>query len=53
MLGHFTQIVWKSSEEIGVAKAKSPTGKIYVVANYSPAGNIIGQFAENVSPVKH
>ena len=53
MLGHFTQVVWKGSEEMGVAKAKSSTGKILVVANYSPAGNIIGQFAENVPPVKH
>ncbi|KAJ8973072.1 hypothetical protein NQ317_002287 [Molorchus minor] len=47
--GHFTQVVWKDSHELGVAYAKS-AGKIVVVANYSPAGNIIGHFAENVPP---
>ncbi|KAJ8931022.1 hypothetical protein NQ314_016115 [Rhamnusium bicolor] len=47
--GHFSQVVWKESQELGVAFAKTG-GKIVVVANYSPAGNIIGQFAENVLP---
>ncbi|XP_056637489.1 uncharacterized protein LOC130445698 isoform X1 [Diorhabda sublineata] len=48
--GHFTQVVWKDSKELGVAFAKSG-GKIVVVANYFPAGNIIGHFAENVPPL--
>lgn len=46
--GHFTQVVWKGSREIGVGKARSNDGKILVVANYRPAGNVIGRFSENV-----
>lgn len=48
--GHFTQIVWKDTKELGVGSAKSASGKLYVVANYSPPGNYSGQFAKNVSP---
>jgi Cysteine-rich secretory protein family len=49
-VGHFTQVVWKSSKELGVGKAKSRSGRIYVVANYYPPGNYQGQFAQNVLP---
>ncbi|PSN32010.1 hypothetical protein C0J52_18086 [Blattella germanica] len=48
--GNFSQIVWKDSEEIGVGIAKNKKGQIFVVANYSPPGNIVGKFAENVPP---
>ncbi|CAG2063987.1 unnamed protein product [Timema podura] len=48
--GHFTQVVWKGSKELGVAVAKSRNGQIFVVANYSPPGNFIGSFAVNVPP---
>lgn len=50
--GHFTQIVWKNSKNLGIAKARSSNGKIIVVANYEPAGNFIGQYVENVPPPK-
>lgn len=46
--GHFSQVVWKASAELGIGKAKDSKGRIYVVANYKPAGNFIGQFAQNV-----
>jgi len=46
--GHFTQVVWKKSEKLGIAKARSKSGKVIVVANYEPAGNWIGQYAANV-----
>ncbi|MBN3276921.1 GAPR1 protein, partial [Polyodon spathula] len=49
--GHFTQVVWKSSKELGVGKATD--GKtMYVVGHYSPAGNITnpGYFQSNVLP---
>ncbi|KAG5733257.1 Protein PRY1 [Termitomyces sp. T112] len=52
---HFTQVVWKSTTELGCAvqlcdgifdpsfgKAK------YFVCEYFPAGNVIGEFPENV-----
>jgi len=50
--GHFTQVVWKNSKNLGIAKARSSSGKIIVVANYEPAGNFIGQYVQNVPPPK-
>ncbi|KAK7473707.1 hypothetical protein BaRGS_00035034, partial [Batillaria attramentaria] len=50
--GHFTQVVWKGSKELGVGKAKDASGKVIVVANYRPAGNMIGTYKENVFPPK-
>ncbi|MBF6352904.1 secretion protein [Nocardia flavorosea] len=47
--GHFTQVVWKATERLGVARACNPeSGETYVVANYDPAGNYEGRFPENV-----
>ncbi|KAJ7382803.1 Golgi-associated plant pathoproteinsis- protein 1 [Desmophyllum pertusum] len=48
--GHFTQVVWAGSLEMGVGKAGEGTGAQYVVARYSPAGNVMGQYQENVHP---
>ena len=50
--GHFTQVVWKGSVELGVGKAKSSDGKIFAVGRYRPAGNLISAFGENVFPKK-
>lgn len=46
---HFTQIVWKATRALGMATAVGHN-KLFVVARYSPAGNIIGKFQENVLP---
>ena len=46
--GHFTQIVWKETEEVGFGKYKDQSGKTFVVANYYPAGNVLGFFKYNV-----
>ena len=46
--GHFTQMVWKETEEVGFGKCKDKGGHIYVVANYFPAGNYLGYFKYNV-----
>ncbi|XP_052737388.1 uncharacterized protein LOC112043280 isoform X1 [Bicyclus anynana] len=48
--GHFTQIIWRDTRELGVGNAKSKSGKLYVVANYYPPGNFSGQFVKNVPP---
>ncbi|XP_021205304.1 uncharacterized protein LOC114242604 [Bombyx mandarina] len=48
--GHFTQMVWISTRYFGVGKARSRAGKVIVVANYSPPGNISGRFETNVLP---
>ncbi|CAG0902309.1 unnamed protein product [Darwinula stevensoni] len=46
--GHFTQMVWKDTEELGVARGMSRNGHIIVVAFYFPPGNFLGKFIENV-----
>ena len=48
--GHFTQVVWQSSQELGVGRAQTKDGKWLVVANYLPAGNFIGRYGDNVFP---
>ncbi|XP_028513433.1 Golgi-associated plant pathogenesis-related protein 1 [Exaiptasia diaphana] len=45
--GHFTQVVWKSTRRLGVGIAKNG-GFIIIVARYSPPGNFIGAFRQNV-----
>lgn len=46
--GHFTQLVWKSSQDLGVGVSKTKKGKVLVVCNYNPRGNTAGQFGTNV-----
>lgn len=48
--GHFTQVVWFESQQMGVAKAGEGNGAQYVVARYSPAGNVRGHYPDNVKP---
>jgi pathogenesis-related protein 1 len=42
--GHYTQMIWKDTREMGVGVAVCPNGSVIVVANYYPAGNVIGQY---------
>lgn len=51
--GHFTQLVWKSTTQLGCAMAVTTTNKVYGVCNYSPQGNIVnaGYFQNNVLPL--
>ncbi|XP_019640510.1 PREDICTED: Golgi-associated plant pathogenesis-related protein 1-like [Branchiostoma belcheri] len=46
--GHFSQVVWKGSKELGVGTAKSDKGMAVTVCNYSPPGNMQGAFGSNV-----
>ena len=49
-IGHFTQVVWKSSTEFGIGRAYSADQNcVYIVARYKPAGNIIGSEASNIA----
>lgn len=43
VVGHYTQMVWKNTAEVGVGVAIASNGDIYIVANYSPAGNYLGE----------
>lgn len=53
--GHFTQVVWKGSTQLGCGAAKGTKtmngrnyNAFYVVCHYAPAGNVVGQFSNNV-----
>jgi pathogenesis-related protein 1 len=43
--GHYTQMVWKTTREVGVGVAYCKDGGIIVCASYYPSGNVIGQTA--------
>lgn len=56
--GHFTQMVWKGSKKLGCALQQCTAKQMglgnsgnanFVVCNYDPPGNWIGEFKENVS----
>ncbi|KAK9688748.1 hypothetical protein RND81_09G008200 [Saponaria officinalis] len=40
---HYTQVVWRSSKQVGCAKIKCLSGDTFVVCEYNPHGNTIGQ----------
>ncbi len=57
--GHFTQLVWKATKQVGCARKDCNGGQQggsgdapgwYVACEYYPAGNVIGNFTENVQP---
>ena len=52
VVGHFTQLVWKDSTQLGIGVAKSAKNSIYVVANYHPGGNFNSNELNNVFPAK-
>ncbi|KAL1917800.1 uncharacterized protein VTP21DRAFT_3634 [Calcarisporiella thermophila] len=49
--GHFTQIVWKGTRQVGCAEANCRGRKMYV-CEYEPAGNVISRFPQNVFPAR-
>ena len=48
--GHFSQVVWVGSQTAGFGRAQAADGSVFVVGQYSPAGNYVGQWQENVLP---
>lgn len=46
--GHFTQMIWRDTKEIGVAKSVAEDGSQYVVARYNPPGNVLGEFKNGI-----
>ena len=51
-IGHFTQVVWKSSKQIGCAYATGTwsgyRNSYFVCCNYFPGGNMLGAYTKNV-----
>ncbi|KAF8580607.1 PR-1-like protein [Ramaria rubella] len=53
LVSHYTQMVWKSSTQLGCAVASCPglissdVAQLHV-CEYNPAGNVIGEFPQNV-----
>jgi pathogenesis-related protein 1 len=41
-VGHYTQMVWRNTGEFGCAKVQCQ-GRIIIVCNYDPPGNVLGQ----------
>ncbi|KAF2367303.1 CAP domain [Trinorchestia longiramus] len=48
--GEFSQLLWRSSRDLGIGVARGEGNRIVVVARYSPSGNQPGHFLENVRP---
>ncbi|MBW4614765.1 MAG: CAP family protein [Desmonostoc vinosum HA7617-LM4] len=53
--GHFTQVVWKGTTKVGCGAAQGTAtvegtkyNAFYVVCQYSPSGNVKGEFPANV-----
>jgi len=47
----FTALIWKSSRKLGVGVAtRKSDNKVIIVFQFSPPGNVAGQFAQNVKP---
>ncbi|VDL96679.1 unnamed protein product [Schistocephalus solidus] len=47
--GHFSQLVWKDTKLAGFGVAKTANGQnIYVVGQYKPPGNFMGQWGSQV-----
>ena len=49
--GHFTQVTWKGSTELGIGFGTTKKNGMYctyVVGRYRPAGNMMGDFPKEV-----
>jgi uncharacterized protein YkwD len=45
VVGHYTQMVWRSTTKVGIGVARCSNGAIIIVANYDPPGNYLGENA--------
>ena len=52
VVGHFTQLIWKGSTQLGMGVARNSQNKVFVVGNYHPGGNYNSMELENVFRAK-
>ena len=56
VIGHFTQMVWRETTEIGCAERKITRENgwdyTYSVCRYTPPGNWLGEYTEQVGDLK-
>ena len=50
VVGHFTQLVWKGTTQLGMGVARSSKNSVYVVGNYHFGGNYNNEYLKNVLP---
>lgn len=43
--GHYSQMIWRKTKHVGMGVAKCKDGSYIIVANYDPAGNMMGEKA--------
>lgn len=41
--GHYTQMVWSKTKQVGIGQANCPGGGLVIAAEYSPPGNYTGE----------
>jgi uncharacterized protein YkwD len=51
VIGHFTQLVWAGTSEVGCGVAQC-SGNDLLVCNYNPPGNWDGEYIANVPPAQ-
>jgi uncharacterized protein YkwD len=49
-VGDFTQVVWKSTTQVTAATADCHQSGTFIVARYTPRGNVKGSYLANVGP---
>lgn len=42
--GHYTQMIWRGTERIGMGQSTCRNGALIIVANYDPPGNVVGSY---------
>ena len=47
-VNNFTQLIWKNTKEVGFGFTNDDEGNFYVIALYSPKGNIKGEYKNNI-----
>ncbi|XP_028406918.1 A disintegrin and metalloproteinase with thrombospondin motifs 16-like [Dendronephthya gigantea] len=48
-IGHFTQVIWRTSTKLGIGYARtSDKERVFVVGRYLDHGNVRGQYGQNV-----